>query len=152
MDLISTCNTKPLEKDTYKKYNKQPKSILFKPLSYKKQSNTFSWKANHKRALFDITSTKNSYINLAKVLWEYVSRFGFAAEAYLYSSTITTIDSTWRYFQYKMLHNPLYLNGELFLYRKHNTSVCSFCNLAKRLWCTVIECFKRNLRVPLLSP
>ena len=29
MDSTSTCNTKPLEKETYRKYNKQPKSILF---------------------------------------------------------------------------------------------------------------------------
>ena len=37
----SKLNTKPLEKETYSKYNKQPKSILFKPSSYKKQSNPF---------------------------------------------------------------------------------------------------------------
>ena len=37
MDSTSTCNTKPLEKETYRKYNKQPKSILFKPSPY--QSN-----------------------------------------------------------------------------------------------------------------
>ena len=36
MDLTSACYTKLLEKDTYRKYNKQPRSILFKPSSYKK--------------------------------------------------------------------------------------------------------------------
>ena len=41
MDLTSTFNTKPLKKDTYRKYNNQAKSILFKPPSYKKQSITF---------------------------------------------------------------------------------------------------------------
>ena len=29
MDSTSTCITKPLEKGTYRKYNKQPKFILF---------------------------------------------------------------------------------------------------------------------------
>ena len=38
MDSTSTCNTKLLEKDNYRKYNKQPKSISFKQSSYKKQS------------------------------------------------------------------------------------------------------------------
>ena len=65
-----------------------------------------------------------------------------------------------------MLHNALYLNQKLFLFRKHNTSLCSFCNLedktvihlfahcskAKRLWCTVIEYFEINLHIPPLSP
>ena len=41
MDSTSPCRTKPLEKETYRKYNKQPKSLLFKPSSYKKQSNIF---------------------------------------------------------------------------------------------------------------
>ena len=61
MDSTSTCNSKPLEKDTCRKYNKQLKSVLFKPSSYKKQSN------NCERALFDINSTWNSHTNLTKV-------------------------------------------------------------------------------------
>ena len=66
---------------------------------------------------------------------------------------ITTIDYKLRCFQYKILHNTLYLNQKLFLFRKHNTSLCSFCNLedekvihlfahcskTKRLRCTVIQ-------------
>ena len=79
---------------------------------------------------------------------------------------ITTIDSKLRCFQYKILHNTLYLNEQLFLFRKHNASLFSFCNLedetvihlfvrcskTKRLWCTVIEYFKINLHIPPLSP
>ena len=56
MDSSSTFDTKPLEKETYKKYSKQPKFILVKPQSYKKQSNIFFCKANCERALYDITS------------------------------------------------------------------------------------------------
>ena len=41
IDKNSYFNSKPLEKETYRKYNKQPKSTLFEPSSYKKQSNTF---------------------------------------------------------------------------------------------------------------
>ena len=37
---------------------------------------------------------------------------------------ITTIDSKLRCFQYKSLDNTLYLNKKLFLFRKHNTSLC----------------------------
>ena len=57
MDLTITCNTKLLEKGTLRKYNKQPKSVLFKPTTYKNKSNTFCCKANRKRALLDITLT-----------------------------------------------------------------------------------------------
>ena len=83
----STCNTKPLEKETYRKCNKQPKAILVKPSSYKKQSNIFFSKANCERALFDITSKWNNHTNLEKVLGKYVSRSDFAVKTYLYSST-----------------------------------------------------------------
>ena len=41
MDSTSRCDTKLLAKDAYKKFNKQPKSILFEPSCYKKQSETF---------------------------------------------------------------------------------------------------------------
>ena len=34
-----------------------------------------------------------------------------------------------RCFQYKILHNTLYLNQKLFLFHKHNISFCSFCHL-----------------------
>ena len=75
---------------------------------------------------------------------------------------ITTTDSKLRCFQYKLLHNTLYLNQKLFLFCKHNTSLCSFCNLedetiihlfahcskTKQLWCKVIANLKINLRNP----
>ena len=79
---------------------------------------------------------------------------------------ITTIDSKLWCFQYIILHNTLYLNEKLFLFHKHNTALCSFCNLegetvihlfvycskTKRLWCTIIEFFKVNLHILPLSP
>ena len=72
---------------------------------------------------------------------------------------ITTIDSKLQCFQYRVLHSTLYLTQKLFLFRKHNTSLCSFwslqlfvnCSKTKRLWCTVTEYFKINLHIPLLS-
>ena len=62
---------------------------------------------------------------------------------------ITTIDSKLWCFQYKILHNTLYVNQKLFLFRKHDTSLFSFrnledetvihlfahCSKTKRLWC-----------------
>ena len=52
----------------------------------------------------------------------------------------------------------------IFLFHKNNISICSFCNLkdetvnnlfvlcskTKRLWCTVIDYFKRNLDIPFI--
>ena len=57
MDSTSTCNTKSLEKGTYRK---------FKPTSYQKQSNTFFWEANCEITLFDITSTWNNNLTSQK--------------------------------------------------------------------------------------
>ena len=131
LKLIRICisnrfNTKPLERDTYRKYTWQPKFTLYKPSSYKKQSNTFCWNDNCEIALFDITSIGNSYTNLTKVFWEYVSKFDFAVKTYLYFPRINPIDSRILCFQYKILHNTLYLNQKFFLFRKHNTSLCHF--------------------------
>ena len=41
MDSTSTCNAKLMERGTCRKFNKQPKSILFKVSRYKKQENIF---------------------------------------------------------------------------------------------------------------
>ena len=49
---------------------------------------------------------------------------------------ITTTDSK-ICFQYKILHNTLHLDQKLF-FHKHNTSLCSFCNLEDE---TVIHFF-----------
>ena len=87
-------------------------------------------------------------------------------ETSLCSSTFTTLHSKLRCFQYKNVHNILYLNQKLFLFWKHNTSLCPFCNLEdetvihlaihssknKRIWHTVIDYFKINLHIPPLSP
>ena len=54
-------------KDTCRKYNKQPKSTLFKSSSYKKESNTLCCKANRERTLLEISSTRNNYTNVTKV-------------------------------------------------------------------------------------
>ena len=79
---------------------------------------------------------------------------------------ISTIDSKLWCFQYKILCNIPYLNQNLCLFHKHNTLLCSFCNLedetvilpfvhyskTKRLWCKVINYYKINLHIPPLSP
>ena len=52
MDSTSTCNTKPLEKETCRKYKKQSKSILFKPSSYK----------NNQIYSFEKLTTKELYL------------------------------------------------------------------------------------------
>ena len=101
----------------------------------------FYGKANHKGALFDIASTRNSIVNLIKVFWEYIFRFYFADETYTLPC-ITTIDSKLWCFHCEILHSTLHLNEKLFLFHKHNTSLCLFCNLEHEevihlewLWC-----------------
>ena len=82
----------------------------------------FYWKANREGALFDITSTGNNNIHTLPC--------------------ITTLDSKLWCFHYKILHNTLHINENLFLVHKHNTLLCSFCNLEDEqviqlewLWC-----------------
>ena len=44
-------------------------------------------------------------------------------------SQTVSIDSELRYFQYKILHNVLYLNKKLFIFGKTDAKLCSFWNL-----------------------
>ena len=41
---------------------------------------------------------------------------------------LVTIDSVMRAFQYKILHNVLFLNKQLFLFNKVTSPLCSICN------------------------
>ena len=43
---------------------------------------------------------------------------------------IVTVNSYQRVFQYKILHNILYLNQKLFVFGKSETPLCSFCQLS----------------------
>ena len=51
---------------------------------------------------------------------------------------LITIDSIMRNFQYKILHNVLFLNKQLFLFNKTLSPLCSFCNTDDE---TVIQIF-----------
>ena len=46
---------------------------------------------------------------------------------------IVMIDSELKCFQYKILHNVLYLNKKLFIFGKTNTKLCSLCNLEDQI-------------------
>ena len=79
---------------------------------------------------------------------------------------IITPDSYTRCFQYKILNNFLYLNKRLFLFGKHSTPLCSFCNLedetvqhifcdcpwAKSQWNSLKSFFGKNLPLHDLLP
>ena len=67
---------------------------------------------------------------------------------------ITTTGYKLRCFQNKILHNTLNFNQKLFCFdlEEHQLFIFLFTSKTKRLWCTVIEYFKRNLHIPLLSP
>ena len=79
---------------------------------------------------------------------------------------IVTIDPKLRCFQYKILHNILYLNQELFIFGKTETKYCSFCKIEEetaihlfatcsetiRFWNSIKYFLRDNLVIPSLSP
>ena len=79
---------------------------------------------------------------------------------------MTTVNTYLRSFQYKILNNILFLNKKLFVFRKKNTPLCSFCNKEEETPLHIFtECtyviylsqqlatfFKNNLILPALTP
>ena len=79
---------------------------------------------------------------------------------------LTTINSTIRNFQYKILNNVLFLNKKLHLFGKSETSQCSYCkssdevvshlfgkcNFAKRLWQELNIFFNGHIVLPIITP
>ena len=64
--------------------------------------------------------TIQNKINDHNINWPYIYNFAWQ----------TSIDSYSRTFQFKCLHNILFLNERLFKLKHSNTQLCSFCNLA----------------------
>ena len=85
--------------------------------------------------------TIQNKINNHNINWLYIYNFAWQ----------TSIDSYSRTFQFKCLHNILFLNERLFKLKHSNTQLCYFCNLAqgnmihlfsecqitKELWCQI---------------
>ena len=79
---------------------------------------------------------------------------------------LATIDTTLRIFQYKILHNVLYLNEKLFIFKKTLSPLCSFCGLVdetpnhvfgecvttKKLWSQLQNYFSYKFAIPDLTP
>ena len=79
---------------------------------------------------------------------------------------LVTLDSVLRSFQYKILHNVLYLNQKLFLFRMVSSPLCSFCNreeetilhtfysctFTKALWNDLKNLVERSFQLPDLTP
>ena len=79
---------------------------------------------------------------------------------------LVTLDSVLRSFQYKVLHNVLYLNQKLFLFRNVFSPLCSFCNreeetilhnfysciFTKALWNDLKSSVEGFLQLPNLTP
>ena len=79
---------------------------------------------------------------------------------------IVTIDSRLRRFQYEILHNVLYLNEKLYLFKKVDTKLCPFCekynetiihlftscSVTVNFWNNIKDYFNGNLYIPSLSP
>ena len=79
---------------------------------------------------------------------------------------LVTLDSVLRSFQNKVLHNVLYLNQKLFLFRTVSSPLCSFCNreeettlhtfysniFTKALWNDLKNSVEGFLQLPNLTP
>ena len=79
---------------------------------------------------------------------------------------ITTVITYLHSFQYKILNNILFLNKKLFVFRKKNTPLCSFCNKEEQtllhifsectyviyLWQQLATFLENNLILPALTP
>ena len=79
---------------------------------------------------------------------------------------VVTINSFHRNFQYKILHNILYLNKMLFTFGKIKTPLCSFCHsydetikhifleciCVKQLWNHLRLFLKNDISLPILTP
>ena len=79
---------------------------------------------------------------------------------------IVTTDSRIRIFQYKILHNVLYLNKKLFKFNKINSPECSFCKCEEQttihlfhicrktqaLWTQLTSHLNRHLNLPHITP
>lgn len=77
-----------------------------------------------------------------------------------------TLDTNLRIFQYKILHNVLYLNKMLYKFKKIDSPLCSFCNAddetplhlffscseSKRLWNQLCNLLSHDLHLPHLMP
>ena len=78
----------------------------------------------------------------------------------------TTVDTSLRVFQYKILNNVLYLNEKLFHFRLVDSGKCSFClvsnetpihifpvcPIVKELWNCLCDVFEDYVSLPKLSP
>ena len=79
---------------------------------------------------------------------------------------LLTLDSRLRAFQYKVLHNVLYLNKQLFKFQKVNSPLCSFCNqkeetavhifkscpITRVLWVQLKSLFVNKITIPAITP
>ena len=78
----------------------------------------------------------------------------------------TTVSSYMRCFQYKILNNVLYLNKKLYIFKKTNSPLCSFCKskdetvfhlfsectYTLRLWSKLSSFFRNEFSLPILTP
>ena len=81
-------------------------------------------------------------------------------------TTVVTINSFQRNFQYKMLHNVLYLNKTLFTFGKTKTPLCLFCHscdetikyifleciCVKQLWTHLRRFLTNDISLPIITP
>ena len=114
MNSTSTYNTKQLEKETYRKYNKQQKlSCLNHHLIKSNQIYSIEKLTAKKLYLISLeheTTTPTSQKYSESMFQDLTSQW-----KHIYTLPhITTIDSKLGYFQYKILRNTLYLNQKYF--------------------------------------
>ena len=111
--------------ELYRKFNE--KFFLDYHLTEKKTTYTAwtSWEEENYIKYKYLKSTKKP--NFAVVLWRVFQQSWFQLEANISFTTLVTVDTKWRVFQYKIVNNILFVNKMLFTISKLESPLCSFC-------------------------
>ena len=101
-----------------------------------------------RRELYQIQiSEKYKKTNFAVVLWRVFQQSWFQLETNISFTTLVTVDTKWRVFQYKIVNSILFVNKMLFKLRKHESPLCSFCKAEDKAY---IHLFHRCRKTSIL--
>ena len=122
---------------------------------------------NHRgKNIFSVTTVIQQYTNFRKIFRQSFSKWKLRLEKIYILPRVVTINSFQRNFQYKILHNILYLNKILFTFGKTKTPLCSFwhscdetikyifleCIYVKQLWNHLRFFVTNDIFLPILTP
>lgn len=103
--------------------------FIFKLSFNKKQPNLLHWKVQSKLTLLSISiSLKNNKPISQKCFEHYLPNLTFTWWDVYILTRMVTINTRLRVFQYKVLNSALSINKHLYIFKRSDTKLCSFCN------------------------